>query len=115
MGTFSNRFGPLEGLWYEGLFSSRYLCPICTIPVEFGGSMVLLAFCAAVWKLSTRHRMVLCWITIFLCYYRQAVYIIYFFRGMFIADVSLGRNPHWLKSDTQLLAHEDKAVPPPRK
>lgn len=115
MGMFSNPFGPLEGFWYEGLFSSRYLYPMWTIPIEFRGSMVLFAFCTAVCKLSTRHRMVLCWMTIVLCYYWQVIYIASFLQGMLIADVSLGHNPQRLKSDTELLQHEDKAISSPKK
>jgi peptidoglycan/LPS O-acetylase OafA/YrhL len=108
MGTFSNPFMPLEGFWYEGLFSARYLYPMWTIPIEFRGSMVLFGFCTAVCKLSTTHRMVLCWGAIALCYYWQAIYIASFLQGMFIADLALGREPQRLREQGQLLQHEDK-------
>jgi peptidoglycan/LPS O-acetylase OafA/YrhL len=115
LGNFSNPFVALEGFWYEGLFSARYLYPMWTIPIEFRGSMVLFGFCTAVCKLSTKHRMILCWVTIALCYYWQTIYIASFFHGMFIADASLGRHPQRLKSDMQIPQHgNDSKSPPPR-
>jgi peptidoglycan/LPS O-acetylase OafA/YrhL len=105
LGTFSNPFVPLEGYWYEGVFSARYLYPMWTIPIEFRGSMVLFAFCTAVCKFSTSHRMLLCWVTIALCYYWQVIYVASFLHGMFIADMSLGRHPQRLKPDIKLPQH----------
>ena len=116
LGNFSNPFVALEGFWYEGLFSARYLYPMWTIPIEFRGSMVLFGFCAAVCKLSTNHRMITCWITIALCYYWQTIYIASFLHGMFIADMSLERYPHRLESDAQIPQHDNNLnVTPPRK
>lgn len=112
-GSFSNPFAHLEGFWYEGIFCAHYLYPTWTIPLEFRGSMVLFAFCTAACKLSTKHRMMLCWITVALCYYWRAFYVAMFLQGMFIADVSLGRYPQRLKPSVQLPQHDsDLTVSP---
>ena len=113
--TFSNPFVALEGYWHAWIFSSRYLYPLWTIPIEFRGSLVLFFFCTAVCKLSTKHRMMLCWVTIALCYYWQAIYAALFLYGMFIADVSLGRHPQRLKPSTQLPQHDGDDTATPRK
>lgn len=113
-GNFSNPFVALEGYFHSWTFTSRYLFTLWTIPLEFRGSMVLFAFCMAVCKLSTKHRMVLCWATIALCYYWQTIYAALFLYGMIVADISLGRHPgRSLKPSTQLLQHEgDNTVAP---
>lgn len=115
LSSFSNPFVAVEGFWYEGVFSARYLYPTWTIPIEFRGSMVVFAFCTAVCKLSTKHRMMICWITVALCYYWQVIYVALFLYGMIIADVSLGRYPHRLKPGVQLPQRKGDPAAPPRK
>lgn len=74
-------------------FSPKYLGVLWTIPVEYRGSIALFVFCLAACKLTTRSRMVLLWAIILVCYFWQAVYISEFFAGLWIADISLSRNP----------------------
>jgi peptidoglycan/LPS O-acetylase OafA/YrhL len=114
-GSFSNPFASLEGFWFQDIFCARYLYPTWTIPLEFRGSMVLFAFCTAVCKLSTKHRIMLCWLTVALCYYWRAFYVAMFLQGMFVADVSLGRYPQRLKPGVQLPQHDSEPVTSPLK
>ena len=48
--NFSNPFTNLEQVWFQDIFCARYLYPTWTIPLEFRASMVVFAFCTAVWQ-----------------------------------------------------------------
>jgi peptidoglycan/LPS O-acetylase OafA/YrhL len=112
-GQFSNPFANVVGFWDLGQLNSRYLIILWTIPVEFRGSLFIFLFCAAACKLSTRHRMTLCWIMVSLCYYWRAIYAALFLFGMFTADLSFSRYPDRLRRGTQLPQQEDDSGVPP--
>ncbi|EXJ88639.1 hypothetical protein A1O1_05570 [Capronia coronata CBS 617.96] len=90
---FINPLGDVRGWYHEGTQNSNYEGALWTIPVEFRGSMILFGFCAAVCKLRTPWRMGLTWLIIVLCYLWNTVYVAEFLYGMFVADLSLLRNP----------------------
>jgi peptidoglycan/LPS O-acetylase OafA/YrhL len=100
---FSNPFAELQGWWFPGVLSSRYLDPLWTIPVEYRGSVVLYLFCIAACKLSTRNRMLLSLLLISCCYIWAVVYPALFLGGLFLADLSFTRHPERLSS-TPILA-----------
>ena len=83
----------IDGWIYPGVFRSRYLYQMWTIPVEYRGSIALFAFCAASCKLSTRSRWISLWLVVLLSYYWRSIYVAEFLIGMFIADLSLLRHP----------------------
>lgn len=91
-----NPFADIQGWVHPGLFRTKYLGPMWTIPIEYRGSIVLFVFCAASCKLSTRGRRVFLWTVVLLSYYWRAVYVAEFLLGMFIADLSLSRHPERL-------------------
>lgn len=88
----SSPFADLRGWWYGEVFRTKYLDQMWTIPVEFRGSMILFAFCAASCKLSVKGRMIFTWLAIFACYIWNVVYVALFLLGMFVAELSLERN-----------------------
>ncbi|EHY59456.1 hypothetical protein HRR83_001270 [Exophiala dermatitidis] len=90
---FINPFADIRGWYHQGTIDSKYLGTLWTIPVEFRGSMILFGFCAAVCKLTTPWRMGLTWLIIILSYVWNTVFVAEFLFGMFVADVSLSRNP----------------------
>ncbi|EXJ60676.1 hypothetical protein A1O7_04829 [Cladophialophora yegresii CBS 114405] len=89
----SDPFAHLQGWIHGGAFGSRYLYQMWTIPVEYRGSMVVLVFCAASCKLSTRSRWIALWVVVLLAYYWRAVYVAEFLAGTFIADLALLPRP----------------------
>jgi len=93
---YCNPFADIRGWWYGEVHNTRYLSTMWTIPVEFRGSIVVFCFCAAICKLSTRSRMILTWMIIFLGYVWNALYVSQFLYGVFVADLSLGRDPERL-------------------
>ncbi|KAK5047148.1 hypothetical protein LTR84_007091 [Exophiala bonariae] len=88
----SSPFADLRGWWYGDVFRTKYLDQMWTIPVEFRGSIILFAFCAASCKLSVKGRMVLTWLAILACYIWNVVYVALFLLGMFVAELSLERD-----------------------
>ncbi|EXJ78042.1 hypothetical protein A1O3_09202 [Capronia epimyces CBS 606.96] len=94
---FINPFGDIRGWYHRGTQDSNYLSTLWTIPVEFRGSMILFGFCAAVCKLTTPWRMALTWLVILLCYVWNSVFVAEFLYGLFVADLSLLRNPDRLR------------------
>lgn len=92
----------MPGFWYPEVFSSRYLDPLWTLPVEFRASMVVFAFCTATSKLSSRSRMLLCSFLIFCSYVWAANYIVCFLGGVLLADLSFTRFPERHFSNTSL-------------
>ncbi|OAP64579.1 hypothetical protein AYL99_00551 [Fonsecaea erecta] len=107
----SSPFVNIEGWVHAGVFRSRYLYQMWTIPVEYRGSIALFMFCAASCKLSSRSRHVFLWLVVVLSYYWRAVYIAEFLVGMFIADLSLMRHPERL--GRPLLPCAPPPPPPP--
>lgn len=101
---FINPFAEVKGYFTNEVFVSKYLGPMWTIPVEFRGSVIIFVFLAAVCKLSTRSRMLLTWVIIIASYGWTDVYVAEFFLGMFVADLSLGRNPDRLKKASNVPA-----------
>lgn len=99
---FSNVFADVEGFWHGGVFSNAYLDVLWSIPVEFRGSMIVFTFCVGACKLSTRNRMLLCWLLMFLAWYWTTVYIALFLGGVFLADLSFTWHPERLGSATSL-------------
>jgi peptidoglycan/LPS O-acetylase OafA/YrhL len=95
-GYYSNPFVDLKGFWFPGVFSSRYLDPLWTIPVEYRGSLSIYLFCMASCKLSNRNRMLLCSLLIICCYMWAVVYPALFLGGLFLADLSFSRHPERL-------------------
>ncbi|KIW51708.1 hypothetical protein PV05_10403 [Exophiala xenobiotica] len=89
----SNPFADIEGWIHEGVFFTRYLAQMWTIPVEYRGSIVIFVFCTAACKLTTRSRFVFLWIVIFFSYYWRVAYVVEFMFGVFIAELSLIRHP----------------------
>ncbi|EXJ93618.1 hypothetical protein A1O1_02010 [Capronia coronata CBS 617.96] len=89
----SDPFADIEGWVHDGVFRTRYLDQMWTIPIEYRGSIVLFVFCTASSKLSTAARWTFLWIVVVLSYYWRAVYVAEFLFGMFIADLSLSRHP----------------------
>jgi peptidoglycan/LPS O-acetylase OafA/YrhL len=75
----------------DNSYASSYLDPLWTIPVEFRGSIVLYAFCLAVCKMATKHRMIICCGLIIMCYVWSTIYIALFLGGLVIADLNLSR------------------------
>ena len=111
---FSNPFLNLEGFWYPGVLSSRYLDPLWTIPVEYRGSLVLYLFCIAACKLSTRKRMLVCLFLILCCYNWAVVYPSLFLGGIFLADLSFTRHPERLSPPPTLAQTSSDASRTPR-
>ncbi|OQU96953.1 hypothetical protein CLAIMM_02958 [Cladophialophora immunda] len=117
----SDPFAHIEGWVHGGVFRSRYLYQMWTIPVEYRGSIALFAFCAASCRLSSRARMVFLLLVVLLSYYWRAVYIAEFLMGMFITDVSLARHPERLgrrlvprpPHDADIIDIEKPTTPPP--
>lgn len=97
-GHFSNVFVHIEGFFYRGALTTKYLDVLWTIPVEFRGSMALFTFCMGACKLSTRSRMLLCVLLVVLAYNWGAVYIGLFLGGLFLADLSFTLHPERLTS-----------------
>lgn len=93
---FCNPFSDIRGYYYGGIHDTRYLGTMWTIPVEFRGSIILFSLWAAICKLSTRSRMILTWMIIFLGYLWNALYVSQFLYGLFLADLSLDRHPERL-------------------
>jgi peptidoglycan/LPS O-acetylase OafA/YrhL len=92
----SNPFASLTGFYHSSHLTSAYIGTLWTIPLEFRGSLVIYSFCAMTSRLSTLHRMLLCWMLIVLCFIWQATYIIGFLTGLFLADLSFSRHPERL-------------------
>jgi len=93
----SSPFGDIRGWWYPGVFRTKYLDQMWTIPVEFRGSLVVFWFCAAAAYLSTRGRRTFALVIITMCYYWGAIYAALFLWGMLIADSSFDRHPERLQ------------------
>ncbi|KIW67438.1 hypothetical protein, variant 5 [Phialophora macrospora] len=104
----SNPFAEVQGWWFGGVFCTKYLGPMWTIPVEFRGSIVLFSFCAVAAYLSTKGRRICCATFILLCYYWGAIYAALFLMGMFIADLQFDRHPDRLQSKKQLPQQEQQ-------
>ena len=100
----------VRGYWYEGVFRTRYLDQMWTVPVEFRGSMILFSYCAACCKLSDRNRIQLTFLTIVLFFYWQSVYAAMFLGGMLIADMSLSSMEKEQETSTAIddIGNEDK-------
>ncbi|KEF53522.1 uncharacterized protein A1O9_10497 [Exophiala aquamarina CBS 119918] len=107
----SSPFADLKGWWYPGLFRTKYLDQMWTIPVEFRGSMVLFTFCAASCKLSVRGRMIFTWIAILACYCWNVIYVALFLLGLFVAELSL----EWSKAARQVQHHNRLEFPTARR
>lgn len=99
---YCNPFADIPGFYHGGVFDTKYLPTMWTIPVEFRGSIIVFSLCAAICKLSTRSRMIVCWLVICLGYYWNALYVSQFVYGVFLADRSLGRHPERLLSPAEL-------------
>ncbi|KIV88915.1 hypothetical protein PV10_08544 [Exophiala mesophila] len=94
---FCNPFAPgINDIVFNGSIGSDYLPQLWTIPVEFRGSLFLFFFCTAILRLTTRTRMILMWVVMIVSYCWQAVYIAEFTAGLFIAQLSICRNPQRL-------------------
>ncbi|KAK5047044.1 hypothetical protein LTR84_006986 [Exophiala bonariae] len=93
---YCNPFADIRGWYYGGVHNTKYLPTMWTIPVEFRGSVVVFSVCAAMCKLSTRSRMIVCWMIIFSGYLWNALYVSQFLYGVFLADLSLSRNSEHL-------------------
>lgn len=89
----SDPFIYVAGWWYPKVYRTIYLDQMWTIPVEFRGSIILFAVLIACAKLSTRSRMLFCWMLILLAYFWQSLYVACFLGGMFIADLSMSWSP----------------------
>lgn len=85
----SNPFADIKGWWYPDVFRTKYLDQMWTIPVEFRGSIVLFAFCAASCKMSVKGRMMLTWAVVAACFVWNALYVALFLLGMFVAELSM--------------------------
>ncbi|RVX72916.1 hypothetical protein B0A52_03269 [Exophiala mesophila] len=92
----SDPFANLDGWMHPGLFYTRYLAQMWTIPLEYRGSIALFVFCAASAKMSVRGRMIFLWVVVLVCYFWRAVYVAEFLMGMFIAELSFIRYPERL-------------------
>lgn len=88
----SSPFADLRGWWYPEVFRTKYLDQMWTIPVEFRGSMVLFAFCAAACKLSVKGRMIFTVVAILACYCWNVIYAALFLLGLFVAELSMERS-----------------------
>lgn len=97
----SDPFHDIVGWWLDNGYRTKYAFQLWTIPLEFRGSMAFFLFLLGSCKLSTRGRMILCWIIIVCCYRWQVHYLACFLAGMFIADFSLSFPPDqpegWLR------------------
>lgn len=93
----SNPFADIRGWWYGGVFRTKYLDQMWTIPVEFRGSLVVFWFCAASAYMSTRGRRSFCLAVITLFYFWGVIYGALFLWGMLIADFSFDRHPERLQ------------------
>lgn len=102
----SDPFHDVTGWWADPVFRTQYLFQMWTIPIEFRGSMALYLFVLASCKLSTRGRMIACWLVIIACYRWQVVYISCFLAGLFIADLSISFPSNPSKSCLALPQHE---------
>lgn len=106
----SDPFHDVLGWWVNNGYRTQYLFHMWTIPLEFRGSMALFLFLLGSCKLTTRGRMVLCWILIIFCYRWQVVYIACFLAGMFIADLSISFPPDESEGWLQLPQHQIDTV-----
>ncbi|KAK5049500.1 hypothetical protein LTR84_004429 [Exophiala bonariae] len=110
----SDPFHNIMGWWVDPVYRTEYLFQMWTIPIEFRGSMALFLFVLACCKLSTRGRMIACWMLIIACYRWQVVYVACFLAGLFIADISLSYPPDQLQKLLQLPQNQlDADVTPP--
>ncbi|KAL2415393.1 hypothetical protein ABEF91_005293 [Exophiala dermatitidis] len=106
-----NPFADIQGWVHDGVFRTRYLDQMWTIPIEYRGSIILFVFCAASSKLSTMSRWIFLWIVVALAYWWRAVYVAEFLFGMFVADLSLSRHPERLGGHA---AATTTTLPPPQ-
>ncbi|SMR53040.1 unnamed protein product [Zymoseptoria tritici ST99CH_1E4] len=75
--------------WYrKGKDGTRsyYAAQLWTIPVEFQGSMIVFAFCAAVCKMKPWARTLTMWVGMAACFWWQTMYGGLFLAGMWLAD-----------------------------
>jgi peptidoglycan/LPS O-acetylase OafA/YrhL len=111
----SNPFANIEGWIHPNVLYSKYLAQMWTIPIEYRGSIVLFVFCIASARLSVRSRFIFLWIVVLLCYYWRSLYVAEFLFGMFIAELSLLRNPERLSLSrpSASMPSSSAALPPP--
>lgn len=114
-GASSNPFADIRGWWYPGVFRTKYLDQMWTIPVEFRGSLVVFWFCAASAYLSTRGRRIFCLVVITMCYYWGGIYAALFLWGMMIADYSFDRHPERLQRVRLPAQEPEEATTPERR
>ena len=88
----SSPFEHVVGWWYGGVFGTKYLPQLWTIPVEFRGSMILFMFLAGTCKMTARTRMYLTWGCIVAFFWWEAQYAGEFLVGMWIADRRISRS-----------------------
>jgi peptidoglycan/LPS O-acetylase OafA/YrhL len=96
---------------FDNSYSSHYLDPLWTIPVEFRGSIVLYVICLGVCKMATKHRMILNCGLIFMCYVWTTIYIALFLGGLLIADLNLSRSETASASMSDQLESTNTAAP----
>lgn len=90
----SNPFAGPRGykIAFNSEFSSRYVDPLWTIPLEFRGSIVLYAVCMGTCKLRAGVRMGVTAMLVVGCYIWSSIFVALFLGGMGIADLNLWRS-----------------------
>jgi peptidoglycan/LPS O-acetylase OafA/YrhL len=87
----SNPFANIEGWVHDGVFTTRYLGAMWTIPVEYRGSITIYAICVVCSQLSMKARRACLLAVVLAAYIWKTVYVAEFVLGMFLADMSLHR------------------------
>ncbi|KAE9989513.1 hypothetical protein EG327_002594 [Venturia inaequalis] len=117
----SNPFAGPRGykIAFNSEFSSRYIDPLWTIPLEFRGSIVLYAVLVGTCKLRAGMRMAVTILLVVGCYIWSSIFVALFLGGMGIAEVNLWRGEreremgHHLPS-SQLQQQEMDSPPSPK-
>lgn len=116
MFNFCNPFAPnINDIVFNGSVGSNYLPQLWTIPVEFRGSIFLFSFCTAILRLTPKTRIIIMCVVMVVSYCWQVVYIAEFTAGLFIAQLSICRNPERLVLPTQILLPTQSLSEKPRK
>lgn len=111
----SNPFAGPRGykIAFNSEFSSRYVDPLWTIPLEFRGSIVLYAVLIGTCKLRAEVRMAVVSMLVVGCYIWSSIFVALFLGGMVIAEVNIWRSSrsedshHTLPSSHQQEQHQE--------
>lgn len=112
-GVLSNPFAGPRGykIAFNSEFSSRYVDPLWTIPLEFRGSMVLYAVCLGTCKLNAGVRMVVTMALVVGCYIWSCIFVGLFLGGMGIAELNLWRGARAAQLPTRQVEEMDSTPP----